>query len=139
MVQRQAPASYGRDRYFSTPASVRDPRGGQFYETNQYGGTLLRQAVNYGYQEGFNAGLADRQDHWRFGYEDSYAYQDANFGYNGYYVERDDYNHYFREGFRRGYEDGYGGHHQYGTYVSGRGTILGGVLGSILNFQVIVR
>jgi hypothetical protein len=67
---------------------------------------LLRQAVNYGYQEGFRAGEADRQDRWRSNYRDSYAYQDANYGYNGYYVDRGDYNYYFREGFRRGYEDG---------------------------------
>ena len=37
----------------------------------------------------------------------------------GFYVDRDDYNYYFREGFRRGYEDGYNGRYQYGTY-SGR-------------------
>ena len=31
-------------------------------------------------------------------------YRDANYGYSGYYVDRSDYNHYFREGFRRGYQ-----------------------------------
>jgi hypothetical protein len=138
-VQRQAPASYGHHPYFSTPATVRYYRGGQFYETNQYGVTLLRQAVNYGYDQGYRSGLADRHDHSTFNFEGSFAYQDANYGYSGFYVDRDDYNSYFREGFHRGYEDGYGGHHQYGTYVSGRGTILGTVLGGILNFQVIVR
>jgi hypothetical protein len=65
----------------TAPASVRYSRGDHFYEANQYGANLLRQAVNYGY----------------------------------------------------------GGHNQYGTYVGGRGTILGGVLGTILNFQVIIR
>jgi hypothetical protein len=40
-------------------------------------------------------------------YRDCYAYQDANFGYDGYYEDQGAYNHYFREGFRRGYEDGY--------------------------------
>ena len=138
-VQRQAPASYGHDPYFSTPASVRYSRGGQFYETNQYGVTILRQAVNYGYDQGYRTGLADQHDHSISNYEGSFAYQDANYGYSGFYVDRDDYNNYFREGFHRGYEDGYGGHHQYGTYVSGRGTILSAVLGGILNFQVIVR
>jgi hypothetical protein len=138
-VQRQAPASYGRHPYFSTPATVRYFRGGRFYETNQYGVTLLRQAVNYGYDQGYRTGLADRHDHSTFNFEGSFAYQDANYGYSGFYVDRDNYNDYFREGFHRGYEDGYGGHNQYGTYVSGRGTILGAVLGGILNFQVIVR
>jgi hypothetical protein len=138
-ARRQAPGSYGRNRSFSTPASVRYSRGGQFYETNQYGVNLLRQAVNYGYDQGYRTGLADQRDHSTFNIEGSFAYQDGNYGYSGFYVDRDDYNHYFREGFHRGYEDGYGGHHQYGTYVSGRGTILGAVLGTILNFQVIVR
>jgi hypothetical protein len=100
---------------------------------------LLRQAVNYGYDQGHRAGEADRQDRSRSNYEGSFAYQDANYGYSGFYVDRDDYNNYFREGFRRGYEDGYGGQHQYGTYANGRGTILGAILGTILNFQAIVR
>jgi hypothetical protein len=138
-VQRQAPAKYGRDPYFSTPASFRYSRGGQTYETNQYGVTLLRQGVNYGYDQGYRTGQADRQDRSTSNYEGSFAYQDANYGYSGFYVERDDYNNYFREGFRRGYEDGYGGHTQYGTYVNGKGTILGAILGTILNFQAIVR
>ena len=114
-------------------------RGGHYYETNQYGANLLRQAVNYGYDQGYRTGLADRHDHSMYNAEGSFAYQDANYGYSGFYVDRDDYNLYFREGFYRGYEDGYGARHQYGTYVGGRGTILGGVLGTILNFQVIIR
>ena len=74
-----------------------------------------------------------------FNYEDSYAYQDANYGYTGFYVDRDDYNAYFREGFRRGYEDGYNGRYRYGRYASGKGTILGAVLATILNFEAIRR
>lgn len=138
-VQRQKPAIYGRDPYFSTPASYRYSRGGQSYETNQYGVDLLRQAVNYGYDQGYRTGEADRQDRSTSNYEGSFAYQDANYGYGGFYVDRDDYNFYFREGFRRGYEDGYGGHTQYGTYVNGKGTILGAILGTILNVEAIVR
>jgi hypothetical protein len=137
--RRQAPAAYSRDPYFSSPATVRYSRGGRYYGTNQYGVTLLRQAVNYGYDQGYRTGLADHRDRSRSNYGGSFAYQDANFGYTGFYVDRDDYNDYFREGFRRGYEDGYGGHSQYGTYVNGRATILGAILGGILNFQVIVR
>jgi hypothetical protein len=138
-VQRQTPARYSRDPYFSTPPTYRYSRGGQFYETNQYGVNLLKQAVNYGYDQGYRTGQADRQDRATSNYEGSFAYQDANYGYSGFYVDRDDYNNYFREGFRRGYEDGYGGHTQYGTYVNGKATILGAILGTILNFQAIVR
>ena len=129
--------NYGRDPYFYTPPSYRYSRGGSYYETNQYGVNLLRQAVNYGYEEGFRAGQADRQDRWGYSYEESYAYRDANYGYSGYYVERDDYNHYFREGFRRGYEDGYYSRYQYGRRSNGKYVILGAVLGAILILEAL--
>jgi hypothetical protein len=136
-VQSQRNYNYGSDPYFYTRSTYRYSRGGQYYETNQYGVDLLRQAVNYGYDQGLRAGMADRQDRWASNYQNAYAYQDANFGYNGFYVDRGDYNYYFREGFRRGYQDGYGGRYQYGTYVSGRGTLLGAIAATILNFQAI--
>jgi TolA-binding protein len=135
--QSQAHYNYAGDPYFSTPAAYRYSRGGHYYQTNQYGLNLLRQAVNFGYDEGVRAGLADRQDRWAFNYEESFAYQDANYGYTGFYVDRDDYNYYFREGYRRGYEDGYHGRYQYGTYSGGKGTILGAILASILTFEAI--
>jgi hypothetical protein len=37
-------------------------RGGSYYETNRYGAQMLRRAVNNGYEEGFWAGQADRED-----------------------------------------------------------------------------
>ncbi len=138
-AQHQNPSVYGRDPYFSTPASFRYSRGGRSYETNQYGVNLLKQGVNYGYDQGYRAGEADRMDHSPSNYEVSFAYRDANYGYAGFYVDRDDYNFYFREGFRRGYEDGYGEHTQFGMYANGRGTILDAELGSIFNFEVIAR
>jgi hypothetical protein len=136
-VQNSDRYNFGRDPFFWTPPTVRYSRGGAYYETNQYGVNLLRQAVNYGYEEGIRVGMADRQDRWASNYEGSWAYQDANYGYSGFYVGRNDYNTYFREGFRRGYEDGYHSRHQFGTYTRGRGTVLGAVLATILNFQAI--
>jgi hypothetical protein len=136
-IQRQGPHNYGRDPYFSTPATYRYSRGGSAYETNQYGVDLLRQAVKYGYDEGYRTALADRRDRWASNYEGSYAYQDANYGYSGFYVDREDYNHYFREGFRRGYEDGYNRRTQYGRYANGKATILGSALSVILSFESI--
>ena len=65
------------------------------------------------------AGRADRMDGWRPDYRNSFAYQDGNYGYRGYYVDRREYNHYFREGFRRGYEDGYYRQSRYGRYDNG--------------------
>jgi hypothetical protein len=129
---------YDHDPYFYTPPIYRYDRGGSYYEINEYGAKTLQQAVNYGYEEGFRAGKADRDDHWGYNYEDSYAYRDANYGYSGYYVSRDDYNYYFREGFRRGYEDGYNSRYRYGRFVDGSPSILETILSQILNFQSIL-
>ena len=136
-IQNLGRYNYAGDPYFYTPSTYRYVRDGRSYETNQYGADLLQHAVNYGYEEGSRAGLADRQDRWDFNYQDSYAYQDGNYGYEGFYVDRDDYNSYFREGFRRGYEDGYNSRAQYGTYSNGKGTLLETVLAAILSFQSI--
>ena len=126
---------YDNDPYFYTNYNYRYYRDGRYYQTNQYGANMLREAVNYGYEQGFRAGQADRQDRWRSNYQSSYAYQDANYGYSGYYVPQGEYNYYFREGFRRGYEDGYGNRYHYGSYSNGRYSILGAILGSIFNMQ----
>jgi len=93
--------------------------------------------VNYGYAEGFNAGQADRMDGWRFNYRDSFAYQDASYGYIGLYVDYDTYNYYFREGFRRGYEDGFYRRYQYGRRDNNTYRVLDAILGGILIFQAI--
>lgn len=129
--------NYASDPYFYTPASYRYSYGGNGYETNRYGADLLRQAVNYGYAEGVRAGRADRQDGWRSDYGNAYAYQDANYGYNGYYVSQPDYNHYFRQGFQRGYDDSYYSRDQYGRYDANNdsASILQTVLALILNLQ----
>ncbi len=126
---------YNRDPYFYTAPTYRYNRGGSYYETNQYGADLLRRSVNYGYEEGFRTGEADRQDRWRSDYRDSYVYQDANYGYTGYYVDQDEYNYYFRQGFSRGYEDGFSSRNQYGSYSNGSYSMLGAILGQILDFQ----
>jgi flagellar biosynthesis/type III secretory pathway protein FliH len=127
--------SSNSNAFFYANSNYRYSRGGSYYETNQYGANLLRQSVNYGYEQGFRAGQADRQDRWQSNYQDSYGYQDANYGYSGYYVDQNDYNYYFREGFRRGYEDGYNSRYQYGSYSNGKYSILGSVLSLVLNLE----
>jgi hypothetical protein len=118
--------------------NYRYQRGSSFYETNQNGAEMLRSAVNDGYQEGFSAGQADREDGWAFNAEDAYAYQDASYGYDSYYVDLSEYQYYFREGFRRGYEDGYTAVLSYGgSYSNGGYSILGSILEGILNLQSI--
>ena len=126
---------YNQDPYYYTAPSYRYARAGHYYEVNRYAAELLQDAVNYGYDEGFDAGQADRADHWRFDYESSYVYQDADYGYNGRYVGRDDYNYYFRQGFRRGYEDGYYSRYRYGVRVTGGVRILGSILKVIIDVR----
>jgi len=128
---------YGRDPYFYTAPSYRYYRSGQAYDVSRYAADLLRQAVNYGYQEGYRAGQADREDRWRFDYRNSYAYQDALYGYDGLYVNPDDYEYYFREGFQRGYDDGYYSRSQYGVNANGTLGIVASVLSQILNLQAL--
>lgn len=125
------------ERGIYAPYVYRYHRAGRYYQTSQYGADLLRQAVRYGYQEGFRAGEADRMDGRRFDYADTFAYQDANYGYAGLYVPEGDYNYYFREGFQRGYEDGYYRRQQYGIISGGAPAILANVLTSILGLATI--
>src|SRR5690349_20441875 len=136
-VQRDRNYDYGSDAFFSTPWSYRYNLGGKYHRTNRYGAELLQRSVNYGYQEGFRAGDADRLDRWRYNYRDSFAYQDANYGYVGRYVDQDDYNSYFRLGFRKGYDDGYYRRSRYGRRTNGNFTVLKVVLSGILKLEVI--
>jgi hypothetical protein len=64
------------------------------------------------------------------------AYEDASYGYDGYYVDVKEYQYYFREGFRRGYEDAYYSS-QYGRYSKGTANIFSAILQTILNLQLV--
>jgi len=137
MATRWSPRDYDRDPYFNTAPSYRYIRDGRAYEVNRYAADVLQQAVRNGYEMGVRAGNADRQDRWQNDWRNNYAYQDANYGYNGAYVDQADYNYYFRQGFQRGYGDAYGNDWQYGTRTGGNdtATILASVLQSILGLQ----
>jgi hypothetical protein len=125
-------------RYYDYgPFNYRYSRGGSYYETTQYGAEMLRRAINDGYEQGFEAGRADREDGWGYNPNDAYGYQDATYGYDGYYVDLSEYQYYFREGFQRGYEDGYYSRSRYGTYSNGKLSILGAILSGILGLQLI--
>ena len=127
--------NYYNDPYFYSAPTYRYMRDGSWYSVNQYGANMLQQAINDGYSEGQRAGRADRMDGWRADYRSSYAYQNASYGFNGYYGDRNEYAYYFRQGFRRGYEDGYYGRQQYGTYRDGKAALIGTVLNTILGLQ----
>lgn len=109
-------------------------RGNSYYETDQRGVDLLRQAVNRGYQQGYNAGLRDR----RYGRDDYYydddLYRNGNYGYQS-SVARDQYQYYFQQGYQRGYEDGYNSTQRYGYRSGSNWNMLSGVLNSILRIS----
>ncbi len=109
-------------------------RNGSWYNTNQRGADLLRQAVNEGYRQGFSAGRSDRNRRVGLNWGGSTVYRSGSYGYQS-YVERSQYQYYFRQGFERGYQDGYNSRNQYGSNNGGTMNILGSILGSILNVQ----
>jgi flagellar biosynthesis/type III secretory pathway protein FliH len=128
--QRQAQWNNGNDnrnRY-------RVYRNGGYYNTDYRGAELLRQAVNRGYQEGFRAGQADRNNRRGGSWNNSSIYRDGNYGYQT-YVDRSQYQHYFQQGFQRGYQDGYNSRYQYGSNNNGSLNILGTILNQVLNLQ----
>jgi hypothetical protein len=135
LARNAAAYNYNTDPYFYTAPTVQYFRAGSYYQVNQFAADQLNQAVSFGYDEGFRAGQADKGDGWHFDYLDSYAYQDASYGYRGQYVDRDEYKHYFREGMSRGYKDGYYGRNQYGQKTNGGVTILSAVLQQILDLE----
>ena len=124
------------------PGRYRVNRNGQWYNTDNRGADLLRQAINEGYRQGFNAGRSDYRSNRRVSWSNSNIYRSGTYGYqNG--VERSQYQYYFRQGFQRGYQDGtnsryqdgYNGDFEYGTYNNGSPSILGTILNQILNIQ----
>ena len=142
----QARYDYNNDPFYYTAPNYRYLRDGQYRQTNQYGMKKLEQALQAGYNEGYRAGRADREDRWRYDYQSAFAYKDANFGYDGRYIAQDEYNHYFREGFQRGYDDGYYGRQQYGRKkddgnviegVNDEWLIAGAVVAAIIGYQVL--
>jgi hypothetical protein len=135
--QLRAERRYDNEPYVVTAPTYRYQLNGAYHETNQYGADALRQAVNYGYQRGYSAGAADREDHWRFDYQNSPGYREATFGYTGSYVDLSDYRYYFQQGFRRGYQDGYYSRLQYGSGSNGTFSILANVVAGILNLRPI--
>jgi hypothetical protein len=130
------PDDYASDGYFDAPASLRYAHDGRWYETNAYGADALRDAANSGYEEGFRSGQADREDGWsRGGYRDSFAYQDADQAYEGRSLAPAQHAHYFREGVRRGYEDGFDDSRRYGRTEDGHYLLLSTVLAGLLTFE----
>ena len=109
-------------------------RNGGYYQTDQRGADLLRQAVNAGYQQGYRQGQQDRQSRRNGGYYGSNTYRSGTYGYQS-YVDRQQYQYYFQQGFQRGYQDGFNSQSRYGVRSGNGMSILGSILGSILNIR----
>jgi flagellar biosynthesis/type III secretory pathway protein FliH len=109
-------------------------RNGRWYNTDQRGADLLRQAVNEGYRQGFAAGRSDRNRRAGLNWGGSSIYRSGTYGYQS-YVDRSQYQYYFQQGFQRGYQDGYNSRYHYGSNNGGGLNILSSILGSILNIQ----
>jgi hypothetical protein len=142
----QARYDYRSDPFYYTAPNYRYQRNGRYYQTNQYGMKKLEQALQTGYDQGYKAGRADREDRWRHDYRSAFAYRDANYGYDGRYIDQDEYNHYFREGFQRGYDDGYYDRQQYGRKkddgniiegVNDEWLIAGAVIAAIIGYELL--
>lgn len=121
--------------YGNTNRWYRVNRGGRYYRVDNRSAEMLQRAVNVGYQQGYYEGQRDRQYNNRFNYGDTSLYRNGSYGYAT-YVDRDLYRYYFQQGFQRGYEDGYRSTYRYGTRSNNGLSILGNVLGSILQMAV---
>jgi hypothetical protein len=115
-------------------AHYRIYRNGSYYQTDYRGAELLRQAVNEGYRQGYRQGILDRRYGRNSGYYGSTIYRSGTYGYRT-YVDRSQYQYYFQQGFQRGYQDGFYSQRQYGYYSGGKWSILGSVLGAILDIR----
>lgn len=133
---------YYNDPFYYTAPNYGYHRDGRYYRTNQYGIRQMERALQAGYNEGFWAGRADREDRWRYDYRSAFAYRDANYGYDGRYIDQYEYNYYFRQGFQRGYEDGYYGRQSYGrrNYSDSNNDewlIFGAVVAAIIGYELL--
>jgi len=116
---------------YQTRGMYRINMNGQYYNVDNRGYNLLREAVNRGYQQGYQVGMRDRR-YGRYNYNGNSVYMSGSYGYDS-YVARNQYQYYFQQGFQRGYEDGFYSRTQYGYRTGSTTNILGGVLNTILN------
>jgi hypothetical protein len=92
--------------------------------------------VEGGYQEGYLAGRHDVAARQGFSPRSGSSYRSGLVGFSAGPVPSSDYQYYFREGYDRGYQDGFYQRNQYGTVRSGKAAILDAALGTILGFTI---
>ena len=109
-------------------------RNGGYYQTDHRGAELLRRAVNEGYRQGYRQGALNRRSGIYMDHQSATMYRSGIFGYQT-YVDRGQYQYYFRQGFERGYQDGFNSQSRYGYYSGGKWSILANVLTTILDIR----
>jgi hypothetical protein len=86
-----------------------DTRGFDRRDTNPTRrGSGTDAAFDTGYREGITAGQQDQRNNQRSNYRSTSSYQRADGGYRPSDGDRNVYTLHFRDGFERGYADGYG-------------------------------
>lgn len=130
--QRRAGSNYGYQAAGSQWYRVN--RNGSYYRTDARGAELLRQAVNSGYQQGFQHGQVAARSRQTGGYYNNNVYRTGTYGYQT-YVDRSQYQYYFQQGFQRGYEDGFNNQYRYGYRSNSGMSILGTILNGILQIS----
>jgi hypothetical protein len=90
-------------------------------------------AQDNGYQDGLNTGTSDAQRGQSYDPQRSHYYKNATDGYNSSYGNKGQYKQAYRDGFLRGYDDGYRRYRGYGNggYGYPRRNRAGSILGDI--------
>lgn len=74
-----------------------------------YNNSNYQIAYDNGYRSGVQHGLEHRNQGHKYSYEDAEHYRQGTEGYRREYGSKDEYKRIFREGFQRGYDEGYRG------------------------------
>lgn len=133
-LERERMQNQRDNRYSNNSNRYRVYRNGSYYNTDNRGAEMLRQAVNAGYQQGFRAGQNDRNSRRNSSWNNSSMYRSGTYGYQS-HVARSQYQYYFQQGFQKGYQDGYNSRYQYGSNNGGSLNILGTILQQVLNIR----
>lgn len=97
----------GYEEGYRVDADVRRTRGPSSIRGDVRRSATTDIAFEYGFADGYKAGIEDRRDNDRFNPTDSDAYEDGDRGYERRYGERELYRVEYRDGFHAGYTRGY--------------------------------
>ena len=142
---RDRDGDWDRDRDRRNDNDYRYGNNGGYGNNGRYGGynnnNIYRAALNNGYQAGVYTGASDAQRGQSYDPQRSHYYKNGTDGYNSSYGNKGQYKQAYRDGFLRGYQEGfqrYGGYNNRGGYGNGRnypssrsrtGSILGEIFG----------